>query len=104
MLGLVLALISSLPLWAQNGATVDPSSGVPLTVLRWGFMRGARQLLPSGGGGSTDDRGEYRIYNLPAGRYFVVARPISQGWSVRARVGTAGTRDATSSRETTSRE
>ena len=27
--------------------------------------------MPSGGGTSTNDRGEYRIYNLAAGRYFL---------------------------------
>jgi protocatechuate 3,4-dioxygenase beta subunit len=54
----------------------DPVAGVPITILRWGFIRGGRQLLPAGGGGSTDDRGQYRIYNLPAGRYFIAARPM----------------------------
>ena len=32
--------------------------------------------MASGGGGSTNDRGEYRIYNLAAGRYYIVARPV----------------------------
>ena len=54
----------------------DPVTGVPITVMHWGFMRGGRQLLPSGGGASTNDRGEFRIYNLPSGRYFVLARPM----------------------------
>ena len=54
----------------------DPVAGVPITVMRWGFIRGGRQLVPSGGGTSTNDRGEYRIYNLASGRYFVAARPV----------------------------
>jgi hypothetical protein len=54
----------------------DPVAGVPISVMKWGFSRGGRQLMPSGGGGSSNDRGEYRIYNLSAGRYYVVARPV----------------------------
>ncbi len=54
----------------------DPVTGVSITVMKWGFMQGGRRLLPSGGGSSTNDRGEFRIYNLPAGRYFVAARPV----------------------------
>jgi protocatechuate 3,4-dioxygenase beta subunit len=54
----------------------DPIAGVPVTVLRWGFVRGGRQLQPAGGGSSTNDRGEFRIYNLAAGRYYLNARPV----------------------------
>ena len=59
----------------------DPVSGVPVMVMHWGFIRGGRQLTPVGAGTSTNDRGEYRIYNLSSGRYFVVARPAHSGYS-----------------------
>lgn len=54
----------------------DPVTGVSVTVMKWQFSRNGRQLAPSGGGGTTNDRGEYRIFNLPSGRFFLVARPI----------------------------
>jgi len=72
--------IKMVPFGVISGKVVDPDgdpvTGVPITVMRWGFMRGGRQLMPAGGGGSTNDRGEYRIYNLPSGRYFLTARPV----------------------------
>jgi protocatechuate 3,4-dioxygenase beta subunit len=77
MTGLELKMI---PFGVIAGKVIDPDgdpvAGVPITVLRWGFVRGGRQLLPAGGGGSTNDKGEYRIYNLAAGRYYVAARPV----------------------------
>ncbi len=60
----------------------DPVTNVPLSVMRWGFGRGSRQLQNSGGG-VTNDRGEYRIFNLPAGRYILVARPNRPGGYVQ---------------------
>lgn len=74
----------------------DPVTGLPIVVMRWGFMRGGRQLQPSGGGTSTNDRGEYRIYNLASGRYFVVARPIHT--DVYAPQATSGRTVVTASR------
>jgi len=53
----------------------DPVSGVQVTVMRWGYMRGGRRLVNAGPGASTDDRGMFRIYNLASGRYFLVAHP-----------------------------
>jgi protocatechuate 3,4-dioxygenase beta subunit len=77
MTGLELKLV---PFGVISGKVVDqdgdPVANVPVTVMHWGFMRGARQLAPSGGGAATNDRGEFRIYSLASGRYFVVARPI----------------------------
>jgi protocatechuate 3,4-dioxygenase beta subunit len=80
----------------------DPVTGVPVSVMRWGFARGGRQLMPSGGGGSTNDRGEYRIYNLQAGRYYVMARPIqSENLTMRREFlrGTAEHVEAATGRE-----
>lgn len=55
----------------------DPVTGVSITVMKWGFVQGGRRLQPAGGGSSTNDKGEFRIYNLASGRYFLVARPVS---------------------------
>jgi len=72
--------IKLIPFGVISGKVVDqdgdPVTGVPLTVMQWGFTRGGRQLVPAGGGASTNDRGEFRVYNLPAGRYFLLARPL----------------------------
>ncbi len=71
--------IKMVPFGVISGRVVDqdgdPVAGVPITVMRWGFIRGGRQLIPGGNGASTNDRGEFRVYNLAAGRYFVLARP-----------------------------
>jgi hypothetical protein len=57
-----------------------PASGVPVTVLRAGYQDGRRTLTavstsaninPLGAEHSTNDRGEYRIFWLPPGEYFV---------------------------------
>jgi len=53
----------------------DPVSGVQVSVMRWGYMRGGRRLVNAGPGASTDDRGMFRVYNLASGRYFLVAHP-----------------------------
>lgn len=77
MTGIELKLV---PFGVISGRVVDqdgdPMTGVQIAVMRWGFMRGVRQLQSAGGGASTNDRGEYRIYNLAPGRYFLIARPM----------------------------
>ena len=56
----------------------DPAIGANVQVLRYQFHNGTRRLVPVGGGfglNRTDDRGEFRLYGLPAGQYYVSARP-----------------------------
>jgi 5-hydroxyisourate hydrolase-like protein (transthyretin family) len=57
-----------------------PASGVPVTVLRAAYQDGRRTLTavstsaninPLGAEHSTNDRGEYRIFWVPPGEYFV---------------------------------
>lgn len=57
-----------------------PASGVPVTVLRAGYQDGRRTLNavstsatinPLGSEHATNDRGEYRIFWVPPGEYFV---------------------------------
>ena len=66
------------PLGALSGRVFDqdgdPLQGVGIQVLRVSYASGMRQLIPVAGANSND-RGEYRCYDLPAGRYFVLATP-----------------------------
>ena len=66
------------PLSALSGRVFDqdgdPLQGVGIQVLRVSYASGMRQLIPVAGA-SSNDRGEYRCYDLPAGRYFVLATP-----------------------------
>ena len=51
----------------------DPVPNVQVVALRSQFNRGMRRLVGMGQGTSTDDLGEYRIFGLPPGDYFVSA-------------------------------
>ncbi len=66
------------PLGALSGRVFDqdgdPLQGVGIQVLRISYASGMRQLIPVAGA-SSNDRGEYRCYDLPADRYFVLATP-----------------------------
>ncbi len=69
----------------------DPVANVQVSVYRYAYSNGHRQLMPGGGppaggggrggpgggpgAGATDDQGNYRISNLPPGRYYVNANP-----------------------------
>ena len=50
----------------------DPMPGIAVRALRYQYVQGARQLVPAGLG-QSDDRGEYRIWGLNPGEYFVSA-------------------------------
>ena len=52
----------------------EPMQGVSVQAVRLRYMQGRRQLMQYGSA-STNDIGEYRIYGLPPGRYFVAAAP-----------------------------
>jgi hypothetical protein len=43
-----------------------------VTVQRFQYVRGERELVAAGGD-QTDDRGQYRVFGLPPGEYFVSA-------------------------------
>lgn len=57
----------------------EPMPGVRVQVLRYIYVRGERRLIP-GGMDNTNDLGEYRVYGLAPGRYYVSA---SAGRSLR---------------------
>ncbi len=50
----------------------DPMPGIVVRVMRSQYAQGTRQLVPAGMG-QSDDRGEYRIWGLNPGEYFVSA-------------------------------
>jgi hypothetical protein len=51
----------------------DPVPNVQVAVMRSQFSRGLRRLVGAGQGATTDDLGEYRIFGLNPGEYFVSA-------------------------------
>jgi len=78
------------PLGALSGRVFDqdggPLQGVGIQVLRVSYSSGMRQLIPVAGA-SSNDRGEYRCYDLPADRYFVLATPKGSPLSHPVEVG-----------------
>lgn len=71
-----------------GGLIVDadgqPMPGVAVAALAWRFLpaAGERRLVPAGAAPSvTDDRGEYRIFGLPAGEYVIGAAAHGPGTS-----------------------
>jgi hypothetical protein len=66
------------PLGAISGRVIDedgePVQGVGVQVLRMSYSSGLPQLTFAGGS-TSNDLGEYRCYELPAGRYFILATP-----------------------------
>jgi len=51
----------------------DPVTGVTVQGLRYQYVQGTRRLMPSGRGGATNDIGEFRIFGLTPGQYYVSA-------------------------------
>lgn len=52
----------------------DPVAGAFVTAMRYRFFRGQRRLIPAGGRpAETNDLGQYRLYGLPPGEYYVSA-------------------------------
>ena len=50
----------------------DPMPGVAVRIMRYQYLQGERRLTPAGNG-QTDDQGQYRIWGLMPGEYFVNA-------------------------------
>src|SRR2546423_1809774 len=53
----------------------DPAPSVSVSLMRLQFQQGQQRLVPAGAGGfpGTNDIGEYRIFGLPPGQYYVAA-------------------------------
>ena len=56
----------------------EPLARALITVQRYQYVRGERQLQPAGGD-QTDDRGQYRVFGLPPGDYYVSASTSGLG-------------------------
>ena len=51
----------------------EPLAGVLVRTMRFAFVQGRRQLMPGGSGAATNDLGEFRIFGLPPGKYYLSA-------------------------------
>ena len=51
----------------------EPTSDVQVAALRYQFVQGQRRLVPAGRTATTNDIGEYRVFGLPPGQYYVSA-------------------------------
>src|ERR1051325_6854011 len=58
----------------------EPMPGVTVRVMRYQYLQGDRRLMPAGAG-QTDDKGQYRVWGLMPGEYYVnaIARNVSFG-------------------------
>jgi carboxypeptidase family protein len=58
----------------------EPMPGVMVRVMRYQYLQGDRRLTPAGNG-QTDDRGQYRVWGLMPGEYYVnaIARNFNFG-------------------------
>jgi hypothetical protein len=82
------ANLKGLTYWLMQGGIISgrvmdadgrPMAGIPITVLRAGYNTAGTRILSTVGPGparlsaATNDRGEYRVFWLPPGRYYVRA-------------------------------
>jgi hypothetical protein len=51
----------------------EPVSGVQVAPMRYNTIQGSRRLMPAGGGSSTNDIGEFRVFGLSPGQYYLSA-------------------------------
>lgn len=54
----------------------EPVSGTTVSAMRYQFMAGSRRLVPGGGDGATDrtdDQGNFRLFGLAPGDYYISA-------------------------------
>jgi len=51
----------------------EPTADTQVQAMRYQYIQGQRRLIPSGRGATTNDLGEYRLFGLPPGQYYVTA-------------------------------
>jgi hypothetical protein len=61
----------------------EPMSNVQIQVLTPRYMQGKKQIMPMGGG-LTNDLGEYRVFGLAPGKYYVSATHQAMGMGFSA--------------------
>jgi hypothetical protein len=71
--------------------TGEPMPGAMVRVMMYRYAQGNRQLVPAGNG-QTDDRGQYRIWGLNPGEYYVsaVGRNQNINFGIPGRGGAQG--------------
>jgi hypothetical protein len=57
----------------------EPIASAWVQTLRYSYVMGKRQLMQAGGA-NTNDLGEYRIFGLAPGRYYLVAKESNDDW------------------------
>jgi uncharacterized protein (DUF2141 family) len=56
----------------------EPMVGAQVRVMRFQYVQGEKRLVPAGSG-TSDDRGEFRVYGLQPGTYYVAATSMQTG-------------------------
>ena len=51
----------------------DPAPNIPVTAMRYTFVQGQKRLMPTAGSDTTNDLGEFRLFGLAPGQYYVSA-------------------------------
>lgn len=66
----------------------DPMPGVAVRLMRYQYLQGERRLTPAGSA-QTDDKGQYRVWGLMPGEYYVsaIARNFNPGRGGRGGFG-----------------
>jgi protocatechuate 3,4-dioxygenase beta subunit len=60
----------------------DPVTDVFVTAMRYQYIQGQRRLTQNGRGGATNDIGEYRLYGLSPGQYYISATLRNVGFNM----------------------
>src|SRR5262245_34189043 len=62
-----------------TGRVVDdegrPVRGAPVEALAYGYRNGRRELVTHGNSATTNDRGEFRLFWLDPGKYYLMVGP-----------------------------
>lgn len=64
----------------------EPLPDMQVAAMRYRYMQGRRQLMPAGRFATTNDIGEFRLFALPPGQYYVSA-------TLRSEIGMMGDSD-----------
>ena len=66
----------------------EPMPGAMVRVMRYQYLQGDRRLMPVGAD-QTDDRGQYRVWGLNPGEYYVsaIGRNLNPGAALAGRMG-----------------
>jgi 5-hydroxyisourate hydrolase-like protein (transthyretin family) len=68
----------------------EPVANVRIMLQGYRYTNGRRLLSPAGGGASTNDLGEYRIFGVGPGKYYLNATPLMMGAFALDRSASAG--------------